>query len=254
MFMKYSFLCALPRTGATFLGSIMNQSKQIQMTPNSIVPDIFEKLFMTKQSSVFQNFPYHAGIDTIISNVFHDYYARIDTPHILDKGTWGTPAHLQLLQVMFKERKFVVLVRPVLEILASFARVKDSSKDLETFCDYLLDPYEGVLGKNIWGIENLIKNNEKHIVITYDNLIKDPQRQLDRIFYFLDLKKETFKLSNIDQFKFAGMTYDDSILDGPFHKIRVDSVKKLNYNVQDFLPEKLIKKYENISIRTTGIG
>ena len=38
---KINFLCALPRTGATFLGSIINQSKQIQMTANSIVTELY---------------------------------------------------------------------------------------------------------------------------------------------------------------------------------------------------------------------
>ena len=51
---KFSFLCALPRTGATFLGSMINQSKQIQMTPNSILPDVVINILKTRESSVFK--------------------------------------------------------------------------------------------------------------------------------------------------------------------------------------------------------
>ena len=55
---KFSFLCALPRTGATFLGSMINQSKQIQMTPNSILPDVVINILKTRESSVFKTVSY----------------------------------------------------------------------------------------------------------------------------------------------------------------------------------------------------
>ena len=42
--------------GATFLGSMINQSKQIQMTPNSILPDVVINILKTRESSVFKNF------------------------------------------------------------------------------------------------------------------------------------------------------------------------------------------------------
>ena len=101
MSMKFSFFCALPRTGATFLGSVLNQSKQIQMTPNSILPDIFLNLFNIKESSVFKNFPYHTGLDNIISRIFYNYYKDVPTKHILEKAPWGTPYHLELLKCNF---------------------------------------------------------------------------------------------------------------------------------------------------------
>ena len=253
MSMKFSFFCALPRTGATFLGSVLNQSKQIQMTPNSILPDIFLNLFNIKESSVFKNFPYHTGLDNIISRIFYNYYKDVPTKHILEKAPWGTPYHLELLKCMFKERKFVILVRPILECLASFAKAKTDKKDLELWCDSLMDPDHGILGKNIWAINNLIDNNEEHIIITYDELIQKPQKQIEKIFKFLNLRPEKLPLTNLKQFKFDGISYDDKHVDGPFHSIRVDKPEKINYKVEDYLPRRIIDKYENISIRTTRI-
>jgi len=47
----------LPRTGATFLSSIINQSKQIQVTANSIVPDILVEVLKIKNSKcIFKTF------------------------------------------------------------------------------------------------------------------------------------------------------------------------------------------------------
>ena len=243
--MKFSFLCALPRTGATLLGAIINQSKQIKMTPNSILPEVFLNLFNTKESSVFKNFPYHTGIDNIILNIFNNYYKDIKADHILDKGPWGTPYHLEILKSMFKERRFVILVRPVLECLASFIKAKRDNKDIELFCDSLMDPDHGILGKNLWAINHLIKSKEKHIVITYEDFVTHPQKELNRIFRFLKLKPEKLDLNNLKQYTFDGMSYDDKNVEGPFHSIDVDKVKQINYKMEDYLPKKIIDRYKN---------
>jgi hypothetical protein len=80
MFTKQiSFLCALPRTGATFLSSIINQSKQIQVTANSVVTrNIVSYFYKIKNFSEFLNFPYHLGIDNVLINVFNNYYAHVN--------------------------------------------------------------------------------------------------------------------------------------------------------------------------------
>ena len=249
MFTKQiSFLCALPRTGATFLGSIINQSKQIQMTANSILPDILCNIFRTKESRVFRNFPYHKGMDNIMLNVFNNYYADVKQKHILDKSPWGTPANLEMIRCIFKKRKFVVLVRPVLECLASFVKAKKVDQPNDEFCKELMDERNSVLGKNIWSIQNLIKEKEEYHLIHYDNLIKNTQKEIDKMFDFLEIKKEKFKLKNFNQFEFQGINYDDTVVSGNYHTIRVDKVKKINYNIEDYLSKEIINQYKDIRI------
>jgi len=43
---EYYFLCSLPRAGNTLLGSILNQSKDIKLTANSILPEIIYQLYL----------------------------------------------------------------------------------------------------------------------------------------------------------------------------------------------------------------
>ena len=142
---------------------------------------------------------------------------------ILEKAPWGTPYNLELLRCVFPDRKFVILVRPILECLASFVKAKTDKSDIDSFCDALMNPDSGILGKNIWSINNLIDEEEQHIV------------------------------SLTEQFSFGDMQYDDQHVEGPFHSIRLDKVGKINYKVEDYLPRRIIERYENISIRTTGI-
>jgi hypothetical protein len=250
---NFYFLCALPRTGATFLSSIINQSKQIQVTANSIVPDILLEVLKIKNSNEFLNFPYHLGIDNVLINVFNNYFQNINCKSILDKGPWGTPFNLEMLKFIFEERKFVILVRPVLECLASLVKAKNNNQSLEDYCNFIMDKNRGILGKNIYSIQNILDKGEKHLIISYDDILKDMQKQIDNIFDFLNIEKETFKLNNFDQFSFDNLRYDDEKISGDYHTIRTDKIIKRNYNIEDYLPKEIIKKYEHIDIWTTRV-
>ena len=245
---QISFLCALPRTGSTFLSSIINQSKQIQVMDTSVVPDLLANLLKVKESSNFINLPYHKGIDNVVLNVFNNYYSEVKQKHILDRSCWGTPGNLEIIKSIFKKRKFVFLVRPVLECLASFVKASKMNGSIDEFCKELMDKENGPIGKNVWSIQNLIKEKEEYHLIHYDDLIKNTQKEIDKMFDFLEIKKEKFKLKNFNQFEFQGINYDDTVVSGNYHTIRVDKVKKINYNVEDYLSKEIIDQYKDIKI------
>jgi hypothetical protein len=133
-------------------------------------------------------------MDNIMLNVFNNYYADVKQKHILDKSTWGTPDNLEIIKCIFKKRKFVVLVRPVLECLASFVKAKKVDQPNEEFCKELMDEKNGIIGKNIWSIKNLIKEKEDYHLIQYDDLIKNTQKEIDKMFDFLEIKKKNLNL------------------------------------------------------------
>ena len=245
---QYHFLCSIPRSGVTLLSSILNQSKQLQVTPNSILPNILINLLEIKNTVYFKNFPYHKGIDNIIEKLFNNYYNDINTKVILDRAPWGTPFNLDLLKSIFKKRKFVILYRPPLECLASLIKSQNISKvskdKIINFCEKEMNKFEGSIGKNIWSMRNIIKEKEEHIIIHYDDLINDTKNQIKKIFKFLNLKQEKLDLKNIKQFKFGNMSYDDSMFDTPIHTIRANKIEKINYNIEKYLPKSIIDKYK----------
>jgi hypothetical protein len=245
---QISFLCALPRTGSTFLSSIINQSKQIQVMDTSVVPDLLANLLKVKESSNFINLPYHKGIDNVVLNVFNNYYSEVKQKHILDRSCWGTPGNLEIIKSIFKKRKFVFLVRPVLECLASFVKASKMNGSIDEFCKELMDKENGPIGKNVWSIQNLIKEKEEYHLIHYDDLIKNTQKEIDKMFDFLEIKKEKFKLKNFNQYKFEGISHDDKMLYADYHTIRVEKVKKIKYKVEDYLSKKIINQYRDIKI------
>ena len=64
------FLVALPRSGNTLFGSIMNQNPDIAVTPNSITLEIMKDLFLLKETDVFKNYPDHKSLDGVLDIVF----------------------------------------------------------------------------------------------------------------------------------------------------------------------------------------
>ena len=91
------FFNGIPRAGNTLLGSIVNSNKNIKATPNSVVLDILFQLAEIKKNSVFENFPDHESFDNVATNVFDFYYKDWDCNTILERGPWGTPLNLELL-------------------------------------------------------------------------------------------------------------------------------------------------------------
>ena len=240
------FLCSLPRAGNTILGSILNQSKDIRLTANSILPEIIYQLYLIKQDQLFTNFPDHNSYDNIIQNIFNNYYKNWNVNNIITRGTWGTPANLHLLKSIIKKPKFIILYRPVLECLASFIKI-EKPINVESRCNQLLNKKD-IIGKSLWSIKNIIQNKEDHIVIQYKDLVINTNDTLKKIFNYLEVEFENINTNNLKQFNTNGISYDDSVLPFDLHTIRTDEIKLDDYKIEDYLPTNIIKQYSNLDI------
>jgi hypothetical protein len=240
------FLCSLPRAGNTILGSILNQSKNIRLTANSILPEIIYQLYLIKQDQLFTNFPDHNSYDNIIQNIFNNYYKNWNVNNIITRGTWGTPANLHLLKSIIKKPKFIILYRPVLECLASFIKI-EKPINVESRCNQLLNKKD-IIGKSLWSIKNIIQNKEDHIVIQYKDLVINTNDTLKKIFNYLEVEFENINTNNLKQFNTNGISYDDSVLPFDLHTIRTDEIKLDDYKLEDYLPTNIIKQYSNLDI------
>ena len=109
---KIYFLSGYSRSGNTFLSSILNQNKNITVTPNSCVVQIMYSLFELYGSNWIKNVPEVSGLDNVINNLFKNYYEHIDSEFIFERGGWGTPYNLGMLEKLNYKPKFLLLVRP----------------------------------------------------------------------------------------------------------------------------------------------
>lgn len=244
------FLSGMPRAGNTLLGALINQNKEIMVTANSILPEILYNLSLIKQTDIFKNFPDHQSFDNICNNIFNNYYKDWEAKYIIDRSSWGTPGNLELLKKIIKKPKFIILYRPILEALASFIKA-EKSKDIEARCKVYMDINEGrygIIDRYLWSIENILKNKEDHIVIHYKDLINDPIKEIKKIHEFLNIPFKKIELKNFNQFYANNISYDDSVLDHEFHKIRTDKVEQIQFNIEEILPKNIIKKYSGLDV------
>jgi hypothetical protein len=244
--MNFNFLCSLPRSGNTLLGSIINQNKNLNVTANTILTDVIYQLNLLKNNEIFLNFPDEKSLDNVIKNLFNNYYKDWKAKFIIDRGPWGTPDNLKLLKTIIKKPKFIILKRPLLECVASYIKI-EQPKNIEERCDELISP-QGMIGKNLWSIKNIIDQKENFIIINYNDLVNHPLNEINKIYDFLDIEKFSHNFKNINQFSANNIKYNDHILNVPFHTIKTDKIKFNKIEVTKYLPSVIIKKYSNLDI------
>jgi len=230
------FFIGLPRAGNTLLASLINQSEELTLTANSITPSILFAIEEVKKEFAYKNFPDERSINTVLKNSLFSYYKEWKTNNILDRGPWGTPDNLNMVYKIYSSPKFVVLYRPVKECVASFVR-KDDPADKEKYVDYLLNNREHILSKNLWSIHNLLKNKIPFYLITYDDLINNTKQTLNNLFKYLNLKTPNIDLNKLEQLNINNVIYED---DNDMHKIRTNEIKKIKYDVLNYLSIDLI--------------
>ena len=242
--MNIYFLTSIPRAGNTLLASVFNQHPQAKISPNSVLPLLINNIIETKKNIRFHNFPDFKGIDNIIDNLFENYYAHYNCNTIIDRAAWGF--HLNILEHMPVNNKFIILHRPLLEVLASFVKIEKPTNVVE-HCDNLLLK-ETILSDSLKSIQNIIDNKKEYLLITYDDLVNNICECIQKICKFINIDYLEPDLNNIQQFKINDIGYDDSVLSGNFHTIKTDNIEKNLIEVEKILPKEVINKYKNFDI------
>lgn len=243
------FLAGMPRAGNTLLSSLVNQNKAITINAQSPVIDMVHNLFLMKEHLIFKNFPDHNSFNNVFKNIFNHYYKDFSTKYIIDRGPWGTPGNLQALKQIIEKPKFIILYRPVLEVLASFIDL-EKPNNIEKRCFDLmhLQGKDGMIDKSLYSIHNILKEKEDHLVIYYNNLVIDPLKEIKKIYEFLNVPFENILIDGFNQFEVNNVMYDDSVYSVNYHKIRTDKLMKINRDIEQILPKEIIDLYLNRDI------
>lgn len=264
---KYFFLAGIPRSGNTLLSSILNQNPDIMVSANSFLADHMRNVALFEFNEIYQNFPDKKSLNNLISSTFDSYYKDWDAKYIIDRGPWGTPPNLYLLQeYLSNEIKIICTVRDIVEIIASFIRVNpqalhrflqnqkeknlrflDSYKeDIELLCEAVMDP-SGQVEKNLFSLLNLLKGeNKKYLhIVEYNDLIGDTDNTIKKIYDFLEIEHYPHKYHYINTFSVNGVEYNDSVYGVDIHKLK-KKIKQKSYKVEDILPPYLIERYSNM--------
>tara|TARA_R110002020_G_scaffold65269_1_gene172412 strand:- start:430 stop:1227 length:798 start_codon:yes stop_codon:yes gene_type:complete len=251
------FLMALPRSGNTLFGSLINQNPNLACTANSITLEIMKNLFLLKNTDVFQNFSDYKSLNNVMNSVFSLYYKDWPQQYIIDRGPVMTPDYLTIMKHHFNQPiKCVIIWRDLMDVLASYIKWFENEptafpnrfgkKNIEEKLIMLMND-EGAIAKNLEAIQNALKPEHRHMshIVRYEELVTTPEKTLRSIYNFFEIEYYPHRFHNLDQLQVNGLKYDDTVVGKNMHKIRT-VVKKESNPYIDKIPEKIKEKYGHI--------
>ena len=252
---KLFFLVAMPRSGNTLFTSIMNQNPNIACTPNSITLEIMKDLFLLKGTDVFQNYPDHQSLDNVLDSVYVNYYKNWPQKYIIDRGPVMTKGNFKLMQKHFKKPfKCVVILRNLIDVLASYMKWYTENPDaFPNRYDCKNDDEKlgmvmnkkGAVAKDLEAIKNAFNYPEICHFMKYDNLVQNPEEEINKVYTFFNIPIFKHRFFNLDQIQVNGMGYNDRIVGKNMHTIRNEIKKEYNPYIER-IPKRIREKYEHI--------
>ena len=263
---KYYFMAGLPRAGSTLLSSILNQNPKFYSGPSSPVLGamyVIHDNFLSNE--LYTGYPKPDSVNKIAGSVIDNWYYDIKNPVIIDKNrAWC--ARVPFIEgYLHVEPKIIVPVRRIDEILASILTmihrnpfeegqprinfvdeflVKNNIPiDDQNRCNHLLNP-DGI----VWESLNAVKlgvdegHGDKFLFVDYNDLVKDPQRELNDIYEFLGEEPFEHTFDNLtnphreDDIKTYGLR--------DMHEVH-SKLEKTSLDPSEVLPESVIKLYND---------
>ena len=244
----------MPRSGNTLFASLINQNPDIAVTANSITLEIMKELFLLKQDDTFKNFPDEHSLNNVMDDVYNLYYKHWNYKVIIDRGPVCTPGNLKVMQKHFKQPlRCVVLVRDVLDVLASYIKWFENEptafpNQYATLDEKLSQVMRkhGAVGKELTSIQYLLRHPEMAVFIKYNDLVINPEKELRKVYTFLNLPYYPHTFTNLNQLVVNGVQYNDSIVGKNMHTIRTEKVMKVENEYLNKIPERFVKEYGHI--------
>jgi sulfotransferase len=261
----YHFMAGLPRSGSTVLAALLNQHPEIYASPQT---DLIGMLYeVNKEVSNYESFKaglFHEGFDKVLSSMADNFYSHIDKPVVIDKNRgWGTPYNWDKLSGFVNVNgKVILTLRPILEVLASFAKVIKKNEEITGYASYFnqdlwvsnyrskedsqienLMQNNGEIERAIFSVANLLKNHgDRVFVVWFDDLMDAPQSTMNGIYDFLGIDRYEHDFDNIEE----ADAHDDLSGYGivGLHDV-AKKLKKPNTKPEDYLSDYIINKYKN---------
>jgi sulfotransferase len=254
------FLSGFSRSGSTLLASILNQNPNVYASKTSPLSDF---LCLTEENFQKLDIQYTYDRQEISNNVYNaiinNFYSHIEKPIIIDKHR-GWPRNVQTLKQFISDPKIIATYRPIPEVITSYITLIEKTEQEDNFVDnhlrqlnieinnsnraellwkeYISDSYSGL----IYGLKYFPENI---ILVEYSDFINDPNRELDRIYTFLDLDPFRHTFNNI--FNFCKEDKDEAWGLTGLHDIR-PNLKKQSRDPVEVLGKANVELYNRFNL------
>jgi sulfotransferase len=255
------FLGGLPRSGSTLLGSLLNQHSDIYVSPTSPLGDVvtdIEKSFNTLDIQF--TFDRKEISYNVYKAVLANFYNHIPKSTILDKHRfWGK--NLDTVQMFLSNKpKIVATYRSIPEVLTSYISLIERTGHQDNFIDnHLRKDNLPVTNNNraeyIWryyvspSYESMIYGLNKYPdwvhLVEYNNLVSNPEEELNKIYNFLEVPTHTNTFNNIENA--CGEQKDEEWGLKGLHDIR-PNLTKISQNPIDVIGEENVELYSKFDL------
>ena len=259
-------MAGLPRAGSTLLSTLLNQNPRIYSGPSS---PILGAMYTAHENFIgnelYTGYPKPDAANKIVGSIIDNWYYDIEKPVVIDKNrAWC--ARVPFIEGYIKqEAKIIVPVRRIDEILASILTMikrnpfKDGQPRInfvdeylikaniqindENRCNHLLNP-DGIL----WESLNATKlgvdggHGDKFHYVDYNDLVTDPQGQLNEIYEFLGEDSFPHSFDNL-----SNQHREDDITTyglGDMHEVH-SKLEKTSSDPSTVLPSSIIELYNS---------
>ena len=264
---QFYFMSGLPRSGSTLLTALLNQNPNIHASTNSPLLDTihYTEEYLLKNSEQYKANPKPECAHKVLSSIPNNYYFNTPENIIVDKSRGWVNQIEHIKDYITKEPKIICPVRDIHDIISSFLYLIQKSNTTsfidkglieknipitnDNRADYLMSS-EGSIGLSYHALsEAYRKGNDKYLLLVdYDDLIKNSQQELNKIYDFLEIPKFTH---NFDSVK-TKEDEDDSVYQlEDMHTVR-DKVEKIYRDNTKFLSKYILNKYKNMEFWKNG--
>jgi sulfotransferase len=256
---KIFFNSSLPRSGSTLLQNIMAQNPKFYVTPTS---GVLELVFGARGN--YTSSPEFKAQDAehmkmafrafCRDGVFGFFNALTDRPYVLDKSRgWGY--YQDFLDFFYPNPKIVCMIRDPRSIFSSMEKNyrKNPDKAMSMTSDAEMTNITTEQRIDTWAasqpvglafqrLYQIIKEgrDKSMLFIKYEDLCKNPQKELEKVYKYLELETYNHDFSNVEQ-----VTIEDDEVYGVFgdHNIKHE-IRYTNPDYNEVLgnnPAKWIK-------------
>jgi sulfotransferase len=252
---SFHFISGLPRSGSTLLSGILKQN-----------PEFYADIASPVQGIVNNAIDFMTGCENnlnltedrrrnILLSIFEGYYKHIEKPVIFDSSRGWTKS-TTLLQELFPTTKILCCVRDIPWIINSFELINKknpfhSSTLVKQECnDNVFSRSDGMMDKNGGVIagpwiclqEGYAINPEMIYFVEYENLCKNPEKEMRTIYEFLEKPYYAHDFENVE---YSNENFDRSCNLKDLHTVR----KRVEYKEQKkVLPPEVWEKYETMNM------
>jgi sulfotransferase len=263
---QFFFMAGMQRSGATIISAILNQNPDIWASPAS---PLFRMMTTQLQShNELENIDFNRSeaIDSVIRSIPHTFYADKKAKYIIDKNlNWPNPLGAEVIfKYITQKIKFICPVRNVLDVIVSFDTIINANPDSknnimdelvlsQTFAgkpladrraDFLMR-HDKDIALSLDFMQHATMPEFRHLFhfVDYDDFIKNPEQEINKIYDFLEIPKYNHEYQNIVDS--TGISRESLTGIKDLHTIR-HTISKISRRPEDVLLPETIKRYSGL--------